>query len=163
MGAGACEIRDLIDCPHYLPTIARWMWEEWGRREGLTPEQSLRECEGWLQRDSLPFGIVAVTGEKPVGCMCLHPCDLDERPDLSPWMAYQYVIPEMRGRGIALALGQTLENKAWRLGFKRIYMWAKYNPAIYQRHGYAPLFTTRLWETAITVLCKDLDRETKAV
>ena len=156
MAGAGCEIRDLADCPQHLPTVAQWMWDEWGSREGLPPEQSLRDCQGWMQRDGVPLGIVAVRGADILGCMCLHPRDLEERPDLTPWMACQYVLPQMRGRGVAMALSEALEAKARRLGFAKIYMWTEHNPVIYARYGYAPLFAAHYCGAPIMILGKDL-------
>jgi GNAT superfamily N-acetyltransferase len=154
--APAFQVRDLVDYPHFVPTISRWMWEEWDRSRGWTLEQSVEECRSWCRRDALPWGVVAVDGDRLLGVMCMHPRDLDEHPELTPWMACQYVAPDRRGRGVARTLGTALEQRARGMGFLRLYMWTEHNVAIYGRYGYRALFSGRWYGRNVTVLAKEL-------
>jgi GNAT superfamily N-acetyltransferase len=149
-------IEDLADCPQHITIISQWMWDEWDQSRGWTLEDSIKESQSWCQRGAIPWAVVAVDGNQPLGVMCLHPRDLEERPDLFPWMACQYVVPEARGRGVALALSEALEERAKSLDFKSLYMWTEHNPAVYRRYGYRSLFSTQWHQRAIVVLGKNL-------
>jgi GNAT superfamily N-acetyltransferase len=149
------EIRDLIEYPQHVPAISRWMWETWDHRRGWTLEQSIEESRSWCQRDAMPWGIVAAKGENVIGCMCLHPHDLSSRPDLGPWLIGQFVVPEFRGHNVARAMSTALEERAQRLGHKKIYMWTEHNPAVYRRLGWTETFKDKEFGMEVTVMCKE--------
>lgn len=149
-------VRDLADCPQHLPLIARWQWEVWDHKR-WTLQQTIEEYRAWCQRDALPWGVIALENDQPVGCMALLANDLSDRSDLSPWLACLYVVPEHRGGDIARRLGEALEERARRLGYKKLYMWTEHNPAAYRRLGWQEMFKTREYEMDVTVMCKSYD------
>src|SRR4051812_27947910 len=53
---------------------------------------------------------VRFEGDRPVGTASLAHQDLDSRPDLTPWLAGVYVVPDARGRGHAEALVRQVED-----------------------------------------------------
>ena len=150
------KILNLIDCPQHVPVIAGWMWDEWERSRGWTMEQAIHQSEGWCQRDAIPWGIVAEREGLPIGSMCLDKQDLPDRPDLSPWMACQYVVKDFRGRGVAKALSMALEKRARQLGFKRLYMWTEHKTTLYMRYGYITQFPAHWYGRTVVVMAKEL-------
>ena len=52
---------------------------------------------------------VPLVDNRPVGTASLVAHDLDERPNLTPWLAGVLVIPEERGRGHVIHLIQAVE------------------------------------------------------
>jgi len=100
--------------------------------------------------------VVAVENDVPVGAMSLVMHDHEDHPDLSPWMACQYVVSDAGGNNVAMALSQALEERARRLKIKKLYMWTEHNPGIYARYGYNKLFPSQWYGRPITVLAKDI-------
>jgi RimJ/RimL family protein N-acetyltransferase len=149
------DIRDLADCPQHVPVVSRWMWETWDRRRGWTLEQSIEESRSWCQRNALPWGIVAIEGNDAIGCMCLIQSDLSSHPELGPWLACQFAVPEFRGRNVASAMAEALEERAQRLGYKKLYMWTEHEPAVYRRLGWTELFKDKEFGLDVTVMCKE--------
>lgn len=59
-----------------------------------------------LVRDQIPLTLVASLNRCPVGTATLlaHDVETEEWPDLTPWLAAVYVMPEYRRRGVGAAL-----------------------------------------------------------
>jgi GNAT superfamily N-acetyltransferase len=95
----------LLDYPQYLPKVANWIFDEWGY---LIPDLTLQEVVSRLQtqlnRDSIPLTLVAVYNDLPVGTASIILQDMSSRPDLFPWLASVYVVPEFRNQGIGSQL-----------------------------------------------------------
>jgi GNAT superfamily N-acetyltransferase len=148
-------IRNLADYPQHVPLVARWQWEEWDHKLGRTLEEMTGICREWCQRNALPWGIIALDEDRPVGCMTLLANDLSDRSDLTPWLACQYVAPEYRGHDVARRLAAALEERALSLGYRRLYMWTEHNPEIYRRFGWQAMFKAHEYGMEVTVMGKD--------
>lgn len=99
--------------PDLVPVVARWLWEAFWPDE--TP---LAYVEGVVAASVAETGcqqtFVLLADGGPVGTASLVEHDLDERPDLTPWLAGVYVAPAMRGRGYAGRLIGAVEDAAGR-------------------------------------------------
>lgn len=131
------EIKHLADCPETIPQIAGWLYQEWGRfNPGASVERGIQRLEQRLDRDHVPLTLVAHADGQPVGTVSLVDCDMDTRPDLSPWLASLYVLPEHRRRGVGKALVEALVREARRLGIGSLYLFTYGEEAFYARLGW---------------------------
>jgi len=106
------QIEQLSERPDLLPTIAFWIYSEWWTEvEGATADQ-------------IPVTLVASLECSPVGTATLlaHDVETEEWPDLSPWLAAVYVMPEYRRRGVGAALINAIVEKAASLGVGVLYL-----------------------------------------
>ncbi len=133
-------IAPVADRPDLVPLLACWYWGEWGR---LHPDRSL---EDWIEmlrprdsRDHIPMLFVAVDGETPAGTSSLVYHDMASHPELSPWLAGVYVIPELRGRGIGSALVRQVVAHAGALSVPRLYLHTDAAEGFYARMGWAAM------------------------
>lgn len=132
------EIVDLARRPEQLPAVADRIWRAWWRDAGY--ELSAVEA---LARESLtdqpiPSCVVAVDGEHFAGTASIIAHDMDERPNLTPWIAAVWVEPVYRGAG----LGSRLVMEAARIGFDagvpRIHLYTDPpNGPFYEKMGWA--------------------------
>jgi GNAT superfamily N-acetyltransferase len=117
------QISYLADHPEFVPTLARWLLEQW---RSITLEQTLESRTAKLQmhlnRDVLPIAWVAHVEQEPLGTAALRVHDLEGREDLTPWLGGVYVAPQHRRRGIGAALCGSVEEKARKLGYEEIYL-----------------------------------------
>jgi GNAT superfamily N-acetyltransferase len=60
----------------------------------------------------MPRTFILLANSEPVGTASLAAHDLDERPDLTPWLAGVFVVPHARGRGYAAHLISAVEQEA---------------------------------------------------
>ncbi len=85
--------------PDLLPTVADWLWREWWQRSGHSLEQTQAIYAVGCAEVGVPQTFVLLAGGTPIGTASLARTDLEERPDLTPWLAGVFVVPEARGRG----------------------------------------------------------------
>ncbi len=85
--------------PDLLPVVAEWMWRQWWREQGRTLEQTQAIYAECVAEVGAPQTFVLLEGDRPVGTITLARKDLEERPDLTPWLAGVFTVPERRGRG----------------------------------------------------------------
>ena len=89
--------------PDLVPTVASWLWHEWGRRKGRTIEQMTARLTVRSAAAGFEETFARLNDDVPVATANLVNADLDNRPDLSPWLASVYVDPSFRGHGHAAA------------------------------------------------------------
>ncbi|MBV9829805.1 MAG: GNAT family N-acetyltransferase [Alphaproteobacteria bacterium] len=101
------------DRPELAAITGRWRWEAFFRNDGTRLEDMLNaERIGAKISSLLPTTFVMLADDEPVGMASLVERDLEDRPDLTPWLAGVYVIPEARGRGHATRLIYAVEDLA---------------------------------------------------
>ena len=133
------RIEHLADHPDAIPTIARWHFDQWGRKSPTRNVASATaRLRGHLRRDATPLTLVALQGGLVVGSAALVCQDMkDARPELSPWLADVFVDPARRRRGVASALVAALVAKARALGIETLHLYTPDQERLYARHGFA--------------------------
>ena len=122
--------------PDLIPTVAAWVWEAFWGRDGYT----LEHVEGVYRSFTAEVGpqqaFVLLIDERPVGVASLVFGDLEERPDLSPWLAGVFVAPEARGRGHVAGLIRAVEDAARAGGVPILWLYTSSAERIYARAGW---------------------------
>lgn len=139
----ALALVTLADRPDLAGPVARWLWEEWGRKKGRPFERTLGMVASRSARCGLEQCLVALEDGRPVGTASLVAEDADSRPDLSPWLASVFVAAEARGRGWGRVLVTAVECAARSSGFATLWLFTG---------GAAPLYAGLGWRDAGTVL-----------
>ncbi|MCL5093887.1 MAG: GNAT family N-acetyltransferase [Patescibacteria group bacterium] len=130
------KITYLKDYPEFIPTVAKWVYEEWADKNKKSLKQVIQEFENYCNKDKIPIAFVAVDRETPVGLINIWENDLDSKEDLTPWVAAFYVIPEYRNKGVGKALMEKALGKAREMRFKIIYLHAETAGEYYQKLGW---------------------------
>jgi N-acetylglutamate synthase-like GNAT family acetyltransferase len=73
---------------------------------------------------------------KPAGMASLVAADLDQRPDLTPWLAGVYVVPEARGQGHVAHLIEAVENAGRAAGIATLWLYTRRSERVYERAGW---------------------------
>ncbi len=129
--------------PDLVPLIARWRWEAFARDEGRGFEQVLESAQRTAAvACRIPQTLVLLVDGEPVGTASLTEQDLEERPDLTPWLASVFVVPHARGRGYAGRLVVAVEAQARAGSIATLWLYTNTAERIYARLG---------WRTAETV------------
>jgi GNAT superfamily N-acetyltransferase len=140
------SIVSTIDRPDLLEVAVRWRWQEWSRGkepfEAALSRAQLASAAGL----KIPQTFVLLVDNEPVGTASLTAHDLEERPDLTPWLASVFVVPEARGRGYAAALVAAVEGEARRQSISTLWLYTNTAERIYARVG---------WRTVETVMHND--------
>jgi GNAT superfamily N-acetyltransferase len=108
-----------------VPLVATWIYEEWwSETPGSSVSQVADLLRAHLALNRMPSTLVAFLDRLPVGTASLleHDVGTEEWPDLSPWLAALYVVPEYRERGIGAALVNAIIDTAGELRAERLYL-----------------------------------------
>lgn len=157
------QIVDLRDRPDLLGAVIEQNFIQWGPFADIdrTTMASLFPIEN--PRNTLPMTLVAVLGERYVGCvslrqrtmgMTMHPEAYLE--GVSPWLSNMWVAAEARGRKLASALTVALEGQARTLGIRRLYSSTALPQSLYHKLGYRDLEQRSFKGDTIYLICKDL-------
>lgn len=150
--------------PDAIPTLARWLFEEWGYYHvSDSVERRIGELSGRLIEDRIPVTFAAFDSDAPgsevIGTAALTPDDMDSRPDLTPWLASVLVTPTARGRGVGSALVGAVVQKAVELGCPRLYLYTENQQALYARLGWERLEECEYCGHQVTIMVLDLCAE----
>jgi GNAT superfamily N-acetyltransferase len=131
------------DRPDLVPVTACWRWDAFFRETGKPFDQLLQSAQrtaatAW----PIPRTFVLLANGEPVGTASLTEHDLDERPDLTPWLAGVFVAPHARGRGYAAQLIAAAEQTARVASISTLWLYTSTAERIYARAG---------WQTVETV------------
>lgn len=147
----------LVDHPDLFDELARLHFAEWSC---LRPDETLAERAVRLRRCcgrvGVPTVLVAIVAERVCGSAMLVPHDMESRPDLSPWLAGVYVVPEIRRTGIGSALIRRAVEEATAAGVKTLYLCTPGTEAFYARLGWVVLEHCRYSGVAISLMSKNL-------
>jgi GNAT superfamily N-acetyltransferase len=119
------QIEQLSERPDLLSTVAGWIYNEWWTEvEGASVGSLTELLRAHLIHDQIPITLVASLERCPVGTATLlaHDVETEEWPDLSPWLAAVYVMPEYRRRGVGAALINAIVEKAASLRVGILYL-----------------------------------------
>lgn len=107
-------------------------WADWYNPRGASARADLTER---LERNRLPLGIVAFIDGKLAGTCALTASSggLTER---SPWLGGLLVEPNLRRRGVGLALLERAKVEARRLEFARLHALTSEARALFERAGW---------------------------
>lgn len=134
------ELKQLCDCPEHLDAVGTWIYEQWWRKPGNSPEVVFSRLRQHTKRDAVPFTIVALESGQPVGSCCVIENDCVHRPQYAPWVAAVFVKPEWRHRGIASRILQEACRVARRAGVKGLYIDCHVNTVpLYAQNGWTIL------------------------
>ena len=132
-----------IDRPDLVEVTVRWRWEEWMRGKEPFEDVLERAQRATAMRLKIPQTFVLLVDNEPMGTASITAHDLEERPDLTPWLAGVFVVPDARGRGYAALLIAAVEEEARKTAISALWLYTNTAERIYARAG---------WQTVETVL-----------
>jgi GNAT superfamily N-acetyltransferase len=131
-------ISDLRQRPEFFDTVADRIWRAWWQPNGFPLESIASRLTENMADKPIPFALVAHDGTKFLGTSSVIASDLEERPQLTPWVAAVWVEEDARKRGVGVALVNRAVEDCFALGESRIYLCARARMAgFYSRIGWA--------------------------
>lgn len=123
--------------PDLAQTTGTWRWNAFFSDTDVSLAQVIEiDADCAAQQDMMPTVWVLLDGETPVGMITLCLDDLEDRPELNPWLAGLYVDPNYRGRGLALQLIAHLETIAKNAGIERLSLYTDGSVGLYSKAGW---------------------------
>lgn len=130
------EIDTIAKRPDLLPVIANWLWHEWWKTWGRTLEETqaiYAECRAEI---GAPQTFILLANDIPIGTVTLARKDLDLKPDLTPWLAGVFVVPERRGRGYVRHLLEAFDEACRLASIKTVWLYTNTAEHVYLRAGW---------------------------
>ena len=129
----------LSDRPDLLTIVATWIYEQWWSHRSEHSVESVSKM--LIERrtsDHIYESFVALDNSVHVGTATVldHDVDTERRPDLTPWVAAVYVIPEARRQGIGEQLVSRAMRFAFSKGYKSVYLWTNDRRNWYEKLGW---------------------------
>ena len=147
------EFSFLADRVDAIPVISEWYFDQWGDLEpGRSIEHMRAKIEGYLNREEIPFMIVASQNENLVAVAQLKFREMEELfPDKEHWLGGVYVAAGYRGQGYAAQIVERIVEMAPSYGVETLYLQTEApDGGLYARLGWAPL--TRVTNRGVDVL-----------
>lgn len=152
------DIVTIADRPDLIPTVVGWLWEEFWRHDGYSSEDTRTAVAASIARSGPPQTFVTLLNGRPTGTASLAAEDLDERPDLTPWLAGVYVVPGARGRGFATKLVATVEQASRLSSIPVIWLYTNTAERLYTRAGWQTVeVVEREGKRPVTLMRKSLE------
>lgn len=147
------QIAYLADYPHHIPTVAGWLYGEWGRlNPGDSLERRIARLTAHTGRPGIPTTLIALEDDTLLGSASLVQNDLTSHPHLTPFMASVYVDPAHRRRGTASALVQQIMVTTGLLGIATLYLITHDQQRLYQKLGWSAIEDVEYRGELVTVM-----------
>lgn len=145
------EISNLNLVSEFKNDVADRIWNAWWRPYGHLFQVVLDFFDDLPQTRGIPFCLVAHDNGRYLGSVLGIASDLDERPELSPWVAALWVEPEFRRQGVGAALVKAALTETFGLGREVAFLCATAEKrAMYQNQGWR-LIEEKVGEGALDV------------
>ena len=132
----------LCDRQDAIATVARWYHDEWGDLHGSESVERAREqLQDYLNRDEIPFVLLAMVADEIVGAVQLKNHEMAEPvPEKEHWLGGLYVAPDQRGRGFGSQIVDQLVRLAPRYGVSTLHLQTlALDGGLYARLGWKPI------------------------
>lgn len=151
--SGIVEIRFLAECPEFVSTVARWLFEEFGYlNPGASRERAEIRIRQRLHTTGCPVTFIALDDGTPIGTARLVKNDLELCPHLSPWLAGMFVLSQHRGRGHGARLANTAADHARRSGNVKLHLFTPDHEAFFSKLGWVESQTLLHHQVRVSVI-----------
>ncbi|WP_424812393.1 GNAT family N-acetyltransferase [Roseococcus sp. YIM B11640] len=150
------RIVSVAERPDLVPVVAEWLWDAFWQPNGHTLEELLEVIGSAASDPGLPESFVLLAGDVPCGTATLAASDLEPRPDIGPWLAGVYVVPEARGQGCGERLVAAVENAAREAGHGALYLYTHDAAGFYEKLGWLAIEETMDSRQLVTIMQKQL-------
>ena len=130
------ELATIVARPDLLPVVAGWLWHEWWKTWGRSLDETQAIYAECVAPTGAPQTFVLLADGAPIGTVTLARKDLDVRPNLTPWLAGVFVIPERRGRGHVHALLAAFDQACRSAAIPTAWLYTNTAERVYERAGW---------------------------
>jgi GNAT superfamily N-acetyltransferase len=148
-------ISDLRQRPEFFATVADRIWRASWKQIGYPLDYITGRLNENLNAEPFPIALLAHNGAEFLGTASVIASDLEQRPQLTPWVAAVWVEPQARSRGVGGALVERAARDCFALGIARAYLCAR--PALtgfYERLGWIAI-ERDVGEHGLTIFIQD--------
>jgi GNAT superfamily N-acetyltransferase len=108
-----------------------------------------------LEKKDVPATYVAFIDDQPVGSASVLVSDMPEKPELTPWLASVYVLPECRRQKVGRALVKKIMDHVRNAGIKRFYLYTPDREHFYAHMGWQTIEKMQYHGADVTLMYID--------
>lgn len=150
-------IRNLAECPKYIPQIAEWFFKEWGHQvPGNSLAATVSRLEAKLNFDQAPLLLILEDGGQVVGVAALKIREMKEFPEREYWLGDVFVDPAARGKGFGSQLANAVAEQAERFGIKQLWLQTDDQQGLYLRLGWKEVETILKGKKTTSVMLREI-------
>lgn len=153
---GLVTVTTVLARPDLIPTVARWLWDEWARHKGRSLDRVVERLRSRTATVGPEQTWVVLDGDTAVATASLVHDDLDDRPELTPWLASVYVDPPHRGRGHAARLVRVVEDATRAGGVRTLWLHSEHAAGLYAKLGWIAVGAEVDHGHPVTLMRRDL-------
>lgn len=117
------QIDYLYNHPGKVQDVSEMIYEEFVIKSDSDKSYSdVYEFFAKTGRDKSPVTLIALENDECIGTVSLFKNDLEQKPELKPWLASLYIKPEHRESGAGRKMVQGAVEAAALMGYKVIYL-----------------------------------------
>ncbi len=151
------EIGYLADCPEFIPTIASWVFRQWGEMYRMkSVNEQIERLSERLNKNRFPIAFVALAGSAPVGTASLKIQEMTTHKHLYHWLGTVYVVESYRNHGIGAALVDRSVAEARKLGVKSLYLHTPDKEEFYLKRRWVPVERPIYYDMPVVIMKKEL-------
>lgn len=152
------EYKYLVDVQFVLPELVDLLHQQWGHRDFCSSKEKIEErFKERMQRDGIPFTIVALSRIEPktiVGTASISLYELPQLEDRRYWLSEVCVNSAARGLGIGQRLVEMCQDHAADLGVPKLNLYTLQKAKFYERMG---------WKVDGSVVIAELDHSVMSI
>jgi GNAT superfamily N-acetyltransferase len=142
--------------PEHCDTLAAWLHRQFPYEFAEQPLADW-QLEFRAGQDNGDWQmLIALEHGQVLGCAGLARDDLPLRPELGPWLACVYVLPEWRGQGLAERLIESIYAVARERGHHRLYLHTHDRADYYAKRGWQLLERFHAWGGEHSLMLRQL-------
>jgi GNAT superfamily N-acetyltransferase len=131
------EVSNLNEVSNFKNIVADRIWNAWWRPHGRLLQVVTDFFDDLPEERGIPFCLVAHDDGRYLGSVLAIASDLDERPELSPWVGALWVEPEFRRHGVATGLVKAALTEVFSVGPEVAFLCATAEKRVmYQNQGW---------------------------
>lgn len=150
------EVVSVRTRPDLLPIMAEWLWHQWWKEEGRTLEETQAIYAECCQEVGAPQTLILLANNIAIATVTLARKDLDERPNLTPWLAGVFVTPARRGNGYVYHLLGAFDAACREASVKTAWLFTNTAENVYLRAGWQVVeIVDRPGKLPVTLMSRD--------
>jgi len=150
----------LKEFPEQIDPLARAIYTEWHsmyERQGLSVNEVIEKVRERAVDSAIPLTMIALDGNTLLGSITIKEHDFADHPELSPWLAGVFTLPEHRNKGIGkglIAFAETVAKEKFNVS--ELFLYTGSASKLYEKIGYKTFETVDRGDKVLTLMKKTL-------
>lgn len=144
--------------PELAQITGAWRWQAFFSDTDVSLQDVIAiDTACTIEEGIFPTVWVLLKDEHAIGMITLCLDDVENRPELNPWLAGLYITPQYRGKGHALQLIAHIEAEASKAAIERLSLYTDGSAGLYSKAGWNIIETFDEKDVVYSIMQKQLN------